>query len=932
MRTALSTFVLLNLALLAFCQQPLQPLPMDPAVRYGKLDNGLTYYIRHNEQPKERAEFYIAQNVGAILEEDDQDGLAHFLEHMAFNGTQHYPGKQLINYFESIGVRFGANINAYTSLDETVYNLSDVPTYREGIIDSALLVLYDWSCAILLEDEEIDKERGVIREEWRQGQTAARRLWAATNTLVMAGSQYAKRDVIGDTAVINNFTYETLRNYYHKWYRPDLQAVLVIGDIDVYQIEAKIKALFGNIPAPVNPATRVFYQVPHKEKPVAGIFTDPETQSTEVSLYYLLDPLPDSVLLTVQGYLSGLMDNLISTMTNHRFEEFVRESGTPFSDLGGYVTSLTRTKNVYAFMTTPMSGRETDARRRMIEEVERLKRFGFTEAEFERAKTSLLSRLEKLYNERSQQRNNSLVRTYTRHFTRAQGMPGIEWEYDFCKTTLPNLSLEPINQRVSRYLTNNSVVYFIEGPQKEGVTYPDTTVLLAELEAAARLTLSPKEEESIDKPLISKTIKPGKIKKKTVNNVLGTTEWVLSNGIRVVFKPTKFKEDEIRMMAWSEGGSSLVSEQDLPSVVYASSVIGQSGLGEFDQIALRKKLTGKLATVSTYINTYEEGLNGSSSVKDLETMLQLTHLYFTAPRRDEQAFDRFMKMAYTALENAALDPSNAFSDSISAILYNYHPRVLPQNVSTIERINYDVLFTRFTKRFENPADFTFLFVGNIDPETFKPLVTTYLGGLKTSKKREQWKDTQMRHVQGPLYREVEKELAIKKTTCYVHFLTEQPYTLDNQLKITTLSNLLRLRYTATIREEEGGSYSVGVRGTTSKRPIPLATLVVQFNTDPTIYKRMLDIVHKEISAIADRGPAPQDLDKVKLNLLKQHAENQQENGWWMSIINDFYRDGIDQLSEVENSIQAIDVASIQALAKRFLEGNNVREILLMPAP
>lgn len=932
MRTTLFTLLLLGFTLSVIGQPTLQPLPMDPAVRYGKLDNGLTYYIRHNQQPKERAEFYIAQNVGAILEEDNQDGLAHFLEHMAFNGTKHYPGKQLINYFESIGVRFGANINAYTSLDETVYNLSDVPTYREGIIDSALLVLHDWSSFILLEDEEIDKERGVIREEWRQGQTASRRLWKATNEVVMAGSQYAKRDIIGDTAVINNFSYETLRNYYKKWYRPDLQAILVVGDIDVDQIEAKIKTLFADIPAPVNPATRTFFPVPAKEEPITGVFTDPETKTVEVSLYYLFNPLPDSIQLTIQGYLAGLMNNLIAVMCNDRFGELTREAGTPFSDMGGFVTSLTRTKDVFAFIATPLSGKETEARNRLLKEVEMLKRFGFTAAEFERAKTSLLSSLEKQNNERSQQRNNNLVREYARHFTQAEGMPGIEWEYTFTQSNLPNLSLDLINQVAARYLAGKHLVYMIKGPEKEGVSYPDRATLLAELEATKTLELTPREEKTNDQPLIAKTLKPGKIKKEASNDILGATEWTLSNGIRILFKPTPYKEDEIRMMAWSDGGSSLVPENELPSISFATSVINQSGLGSFDQVSLNKKLTGKLAAVRPFINTYEEGFSGSSSVKDLETLLQLTHLHFTAPRKDAQAYERFERSARTAFENAALDPMNAFSDSLNAIMYNHHPRLLPQNLATIERIDFDVLFKRYTERFANPGDFTFLFVGNINPETFKPLVTNYLGSLKTKKKRETWQDNGIRHVQGPLYREVEKELKIKKTNCYVHYLAEQPYTLDNILQLNTLANLLRLRYTATIREEEGASYSVGVRGTASYKPLSIATLVVQFSTDPALYKRMLGIVHNELARIAEQGPDPEDLNKVKLNLLKQQAENQQENAWWMQALSDYYRDGLDQVSGMEGRIQALDGPAIQALAKRFKDSNNVREIMLMPAP
>jgi zinc protease len=421
--------------------QNLQPTPMDTTIRYGKLSNGLTYYIRHNEQPKERAEFFIAQNVGAILEEDSQNGLAHFLEHMAFNGTKNFPGKNLINYFETVGVRFGDNINAYTSLDETVYNLSEVPTTRCGIIDSALLALHDWSSFILLEGNEIDKERGVIREEWRQGQDADRRLWAASNKVTMAGSQYAKRDIIGDTAVINHFSYQTLRDYYKKWYRPDLQAILIVGDIDVSQVEAKIKALFSDIPAPVNPATRIYYPVPDNNEPIVGVFTDPEMQTTQVSLYFKQDPLPDHVKLSVQGYTLSIVKSLISSMTDKRLEEIRQEPETPFTSTESAITDWVRTKDIFAFVCCPATGKEKAARERLLKEAETVKRFGFTPSELERAKTNMLSRYEKIYNERNQQKNNNLAREYARNFLTAEPIPGIEWEFKFASDNLPGQSV-----------------------------------------------------------------------------------------------------------------------------------------------------------------------------------------------------------------------------------------------------------------------------------------------------------------------------------------------------------------------------------------------------------------------------------------------------------------------------------------------------------
>jgi len=923
------------LFLIAICSfsingQSLQPLSIDTTIRYGKLSNGLTYYIRHNEQPKERAEFFIAQKVGAILEEDSQNGLAHFLEHMAFNGTKNYPGKKLINYFETIGVRFGSNINAYTSLDETVYNLSEVPVKREGVIDSALLVLHDWSSFILLEESEIDKERGVIREEWRQGQNANRRLWKESNKVIMDGSQYSKRDIIGDTAIINHFSNQTLRDYYKKWYRPDLQAVLVVGDIDVNQIESKIKALFGDVQAPVNPAERVYYPVPDKPEPITGVFTDPEMQSTIISLDYRFDPIPDEAKLSVQGYAISIVNSLINSMMNSRFEEIAQEPGAPFSSANGYVSSATRTKDAFSFSANPVTGKEKEARDRLLKEVESVRRFGFTTTELERAKTKMISSYEKLYNERNQQKNNRLIREYARNFLTAEGIPGIEWEYNFVKNVLPNLQVTSINQIAQKYLASTGVVFTIFGPEKEGLTYPSNEELAKELTLTKSLELKPYQDSVSNEPLVSSKIKPGKVKKEIAGQVTGTTEWMLSNGIKIIIKPTKFKEDEIRMTAWSDGGLSLISLQDLPSAMFASSVISQSGLGSFSLTELNKKLAGKIASVSTSIAQYEENLSGSSSVKDLETMLQLLYLNFSAPRKDENSYDLVMKSNRTWLENAALDPRNAYSDSINAIVMGHNPRVIPGNLAILDKVNYPTILKIYQERFANPADFTFLFVGNIDPVILKPLVQKYIGGLKTTKKRETWKDNGMYFAKGPIYREIEKKLKVSKASNFIQYSVNIPYNLENRLRFTTLGNILRIRYTETIREAEGASYGVSASGSINQKPIPSGYLSMYFDTDPKLYKRMLGIIHAEIKSIAEKGPDPEILNKVKLNLLKQYSENIQENSWWQQAISSRYRDGIDVVNGYEKAIDAIDSATIQAAAKNFIEQNNIAEVILMP--
>lgn len=921
---------LLIATVLPLFSQNSAPIPMDATIRYGKLSNGLTYYIRHNEQPKDRVEFYIAQKVGAILENDDQNGLAHFLEHMAFNGTQHFPGKSLINYFETIGVRFGTNINAYTSLDETVYNLSDIPTYREGIIDSALLVLHDWSSFISLHGEEIDKERGVILEEWRQGNDASRRLWKASNAVITAGSQYAKRDVIGDTAVIKNFSHETLRNYYKKWYRPDLQAILIVGDIDVDQMEARVKNVFADIPAPVSPAERSYYFIPLKGESVTGVYKDKEMQTTQVILYYLIGTQSDEIRLSEQGYLTNLKNRLLIMMTNERFEEIAREPNAPFSSLGGDIGGYTRTMDVLAFSAEPVSGKDKEARERTLKEVELLKRFGFTQSELERAKLSLMSGLETAYRDRKNTKNKSLVSEYARNFLNAESVPGIEWEYEYTKSALSGIKLEAVNTLAKEYLNSKSLFYFVYAPDKEGLVLPTEAQLKEELVTAGSLKLEPRKETRSNNTLIEKKIKPGKVKKAVSNPTLGTTEWTLSNGIKVILKPTPYKEDEIRMGAFSDGGTSLVNEKDLVSITYASRVVRQSGFGKLDQNSVDKLLTGKIVSFSSNIDTYGEGFNGLSSVKDIETLLQLVYLNFTSIRRDSNAYNRFVSSYLTSLENAALDPNTAYYDSINGISLGYHPRILLQNVETFKKIQFEPLYTLYVERFSNPADFTFEFVGNINPDTIKPLIVKYLGGLKTAKKREIWKDNNLRHVKGPLYREIDKKLTVDMTTCYVHYLINQPYNLDNNLLVTTLANILRLRYTATIREEEGGSYGVSVSGSSAYQPIHLATLAIMFSTDPKKYTRMLGIVHEQIKQIAEQGPTEEDLSKVKLNLLKQYTESKQDNAWWLQAMTSYYKNNMDVVNGYEKRVEAIDAKAVQALAKRFYEENNVREILLVP--
>src|ERR1035437_6013923 len=581
MKTKLFRWIALSLLVLftaGINAQQVQPLPIDPNVRYGKLDNGLTYYIRANKEPKQRADFYIAQNVGAILENDNQNGLAHFLEHMAFNGTKNFPGKGIINYLENIGVKFGADINAHTGLDETVYNLSDVPTVRDGIVDSALLVLHDWSSFISLEDTEIDAERGVIREEWRTGAGADRRMWKESNKLQYPGWQYAKRDVIDDTAIINNFNHKAIRDFYKRWYRPDLQAILIVGDVDVDKVEAEIKTLFADIPKKDNAGERPIYPILDNKEPIISVVKDPEARMTRIELEYKHKKLPDEVKLSMNGYVISTVNSLISTMIGNRFDEITQQADAPFVAAYGYYGELVKSEDAFQLLAIPKERKELQGLDAILLEAKKIKRFGFTNSELERAKTDYLKNLEKSYNERDNQKNNALVREYVRNFLTQEPIPGIEWEYTTVKMILPQLKLEIINQVAKSYVTDSNLIVSIMAPDKEAVKLPTEDQILAAIDNAKKAELKPRVEEILNKPLIDKEPKAGKITKITQNKSLGTTEWTLSNGVKVVIKPTTFKKDEILLNAFSEGGLSEVKNiADIPSGTLAASIVVNNG-------------------------------------------------------------------------------------------------------------------------------------------------------------------------------------------------------------------------------------------------------------------------------------------------------------------------------------------------------------------
>ncbi len=930
MKKIISTLFVVFVATQLFAQNQ---IPVDTAVRVGKLENGLTYYIRHNMEPRERAEFYIVQNVGAILEEDSQNGLAHFLEHMAFNGTKNFPDKEVIRFLERYGVKFGENINAYTSLDETVYNLSNVPVTNEAVIDSSLLILHDWSGFISLLEEEIDSERGVIREEWRQGASADRRMWKESNKQKYIGSQYAKRDVIGDTSVINNFSYQTLRDYYKKWYRPDLQSIIVVGDIDVNSVENKIKSIFNDIPAPQNVAERVVYEIANNVEPIISIVTDKEARMTRIGVEIKHDKLPKEVRTSMGGYVVGLMNSLVSMIMSERIDENSQQADAAY--VGGYVQygELVKSKDAFEMLVVPKEGQELAGLEAMLIDLQKMKRFGFTSSELERAKTKLLKSMEKAFNERNSRKNDSYVREYTGNFLRDELIPGIEWEYQTVQMVLPMIKVDQMNELAKSYITDENMIVYVMAPTKNEVKVPSKEQIQQAIDQSKSKEIEAPKEESLDRPLIDKTPKKGKIAKITKDESLGTTTWKLKNGATVIIKTTDFKEDEIRMTAFSKGGTSKVeSVNDLYSAGFAENIPSTNGLGTFSQVELGKVLTGKIATVNPYIGTYEEGLNGTSSVKDLETMLQLSYLHFTGAKTDDNAFAAMINMYKAMLANSANDPRRAFGDTLNTLMSNYHPRTILMSVENLTKVDQEKALAIYKSRFENVSDFTFVFTGKIDADDVntRDLILTYIGGLKSKKVTENYTDHQIRIPRGLVANYFNRPMEIKKATNYILYSGHLKYSLENVVAVGAIGDLLRLRYTETIREKEGGTYGVAVRAAMTNIPIDQATVYMYFDTDPEKQKKLIKLIHNEIDSITAKGPIVTDLEKVKGNLLKKYEENLRENSWWQSIVKIKTTDNIDYLKEYKKEVEALSVSKVQEVLRKIAEQGNVLELVMKP--
>lgn len=930
MKKIFTLAVTLVMAFLASAQMP-QTLPLDPKVKTGKLDNGLTYYVVKNSEPKGQADFYIVQKVGSILEEENQRGLAHFLEHMAFNGSTNFPGNSIVSYLEKIGVKFGANLNAYTSIDQTVYHVANVPLKRESIIDSCLLILHDWSCGIALTDKDIDEERGVIREELRTSSNASMRMLEKVLPDMYPGNRYGERLPIGLLDVINNFTYQEIRDYYNKWYRPDLQGIIVVGDIDPVTVENKIKSLFGSIPKRENPAERIQFPVEDNKEPIVAIASDPESKSTEFYLMYKHDVVPVELRPTVAQTVIDYMNSMVCSMLNSRLSELVQKSDPPFvgadASYGDFFVS--QTKKAFSLSIEAREGELERGARTIINEAERMRQFGFTASEYERAKANYMSRLERLYKERENQKNDFYVQNLVNHFLTGEALPGIEMEYTLMQQIAPAITVDQINTYAKSLPTRENVVMLVMMPQKEGIKVPTKEEILSLYESALNDKLEPYKETVSNEPLVAVTPKAGKVVKEIREPITDAIVWTLSNGATVVIKKTDFKEDQILLTATSRGGFSLTNPEDVVVTKVLDDIATLGGLGKFSAIDLKKNLAGKNVSVNPSIGVNNETLSGSSSPKDLETFMQLIYLSYTDVRKDDEAFNSYIARMRAQLINMESLPMVAFQDSLSMTLYNNNPYVSRLTSKMLDQINYDRALQIIKERFANAADFTFVFVGNIDPAIAKPLVETYIGSLPANKaKKEDWKNLNNVPVKGVISKQFDKEMQTPKSTVYKIYSGKVPYNVENKIMADITKQIFDQVFTRTIREDEGGTYGVGVSMSVTYYPEDYFVFLYGFDTDVAIKDRLIARAQKELENVMKNGVEKTDFAKVIEYMQKNYTQNLRENKYWLSVLTNRYFLGKDMHSTYEATLKSMTPEKIDNFIKTALTQGNEVEIIM----
>jgi len=913
---------------------PMSPMPNDESVRYGVLENGMTYYIKSNQEPKERASFYIIQNVGALLEEDHQNGLAHFLEHMAFNGTEHFPEKGIIDFLERHGVAFGENINAYTSQNQTVYNLSDVPVNKPGILDSCLLVLNDWSNYLLLLEEEIDAERGVIKEEWRTRRNAQFRMYSASMKYLYPNSKFAERDVIGDLDVIENFEYDALRDFYHKWYRTDLQAIAMAGDFDAEEMEKKVIDLFSKIPAVENAPERPFYKIPDHEELVYGLVTDEEADQTIIR-YMIRNRKADDGPETFMGHRERYIHNLFNSMMGQRIQELLQKGDPPF--VIGVINygDFERGYEALSAITIPKPEQEEVSFTALMTELERVKRHGFTLGELDRAKAEILAQWEKYYKERDKISNEEHINGYVDNFLNGDAYPSTEFGYQAVQAILPTISLGDFNQRLTQWITDKNQVLVVQGPTTadgDEIEHLSEAASKAIMEQVASAEIEAYEDEALAESLVSSEPAPAAVVSDKKLEVMDAVEWTLENGARVVFKHADFEKDQVEVRAYSKGGSSLYGDKDVPTTDMLTSLIQMYGVGEFDAMGLQKMLTGKNISLQLSLRNLSEGLSGTASPKDMEAMMQLIYLYFNQPRFDREAHDAVMARFMALVENMNNNPQKVMGDSLGLIATNYHPRTRVLDQDFLKDISYDRIEEVYLDRFADASDFIFIIVGNMDQDEVKLLSQKYLGSIPDLDRSETWIDRKVYEPVGKVEKTIPLSMATPKANVNIVLNQEMTYDPYHRMVLRVIEGILDLRYMESIREEEGGTYGVGIRTSISKWPLEKASMQINFDCDPERAADLKGKVYDELEKLATEGPLEEDLSKTVENILKDRQESKEHNAYFLSTLYSYYLYGInfDDPSNYEDIVKNLTAKDVKKVMQAFYEDPNIVDVVFVP--
>jgi zinc protease len=902
-------------------------VPTDPAITVGKLPNGLRYYVRVNKKPEHRAELRLVVNAGSVLEDDNQRGLAHFVEHMAFNGTKHYPKQQIIAFMQSIGMQFGPSINAFTSFDETVFQLQ-IPTDRPEIMDKAMLILEDWAHNVLFDPSVIDKERQVITEEWRRGRGAGARMNDKQFPVLLAGSRYADRIPIGDMNTIATFNPALLTKFYNDWYRPDLMAVVAVGDFDKATVEPLIKQHFAPLTNPAHERPRPTFNVPDHANTLYTVATDKESTATAVRVYDM-EAAPDQS--TVGAYRQQIVDRLFFNMLTGRFSEIAQKPNAPFIGAAAGTSLFVRTRQASTLTAVVREDGIDKGLDALFTETDRVARYGFTATELAREKQAIQRVYDRAVAQKDQQESRSFAEEFIRNFTSNEPSPGIAYESALHTRFLPGITLAEVNKLAKNWTSDRNRVVAVNAPDKPGLVVPDATKLAAVIKAASAKNTTAYVDTVSTAPLVATAPTPGTVTETATKDAYGITEWTLSNGVKVVLKPTTLKDDEFVFRAFSPGGTSLAADQDFVAAQTAAQVIAAGGLGKFSAIDLGKQLTGKVATVRPFIGETDEGVSGGGSPKDAETIFQLIYLTFTAPRADPVMFGTLTSQMKALIANQQAQPTFAFAAALTDALTQNHFRSRPMSVERINEMNLDKSLTFYRDRFSDASDFTFVFVGTMDLPTMKPLVEKYLGSLPSTHRKETWRDVGLRPPAGVVEKRVDKGIEPKSEAAII-FTGPFQYDPIHRVALRAMTLVLEGRLHEALREQLGGTYSVAANANAAKVPIEQYSIAVQFGCDPSRTAMLVSRVFQEIDTFKNRGVTDAQLQEVREGLIREFETNSQQNGYLLNqlALRYQYPEDLKDFFSLPELYRALTPGMITEAAKAYLNTNTYVQVTLFP--